>query len=54
MPKESRVDILRNKIALYRRYLAAGVDSDLAPRYRDEIKRLQSELARIVKEGEKE
>jgi len=51
---ESHVDTLRHKLALYRRYLAAGVDSDLAPRYLREIKRLQTELARIVKDGEKE
>jgi hypothetical protein len=54
MHTENRVDTLRHKIALYRRYVADGVDSDLASRYRNEIRRLQTEVARIVKEGEEE
>jgi hypothetical protein len=49
---DTRADGLRNKIALYRRYLADGVDADLAERYLREIKRTEAELARIDEDSD--
>ncbi len=40
-----RADQIRRKIALYRKYLAEGVDGDRAATYLREIKRLEGELA---------
>ncbi len=42
-----RAEILRRKIALYRRSLSEGIDGELARRYLREIVEAESELARI-------
>jgi hypothetical protein len=43
----TRTEALRRKLALYRRYLAEGVDSDLARRYLEEIMAAEAELAQL-------
>ena len=49
---DNRATVLREKIGLYRRYLANGIDSDLAVRYLREIKRMEAEFARLSNEGD--
>ncbi len=44
---KEQVEILRRRIALYRRYLAEGVDADLAKEYLAAILAAEAELARI-------
>lgn len=48
-----RAEILRRRIALYRRYLAEGVEAELAQHYLREIVSTEAELAAIEKESEK-
>jgi hypothetical protein len=49
----SRADDVRRKLALYREYLANGVDPDLTRIYLREITRLEAELGRIESETDK-
>jgi hypothetical protein len=44
---KEQAEILRRSIALYRRYLADGVDADLAKEYLAAIVATEAELARI-------
>jgi hypothetical protein len=44
---EERADILRRRIALYRRYLREGVDAALAGEYVCQIRDDEAELATI-------
>ena len=46
---KERADILRRKIALYRKYLSEGIESDLARSYLREILEAETELAQIEK-----
>jgi hypothetical protein len=48
---DERADLLRQRIALYRRYLAEGVDGELARRYLREIVEAEAELADIEKDN---
>jgi hypothetical protein len=48
-----RVELLRHKIALYRRYMAEGVDGDLAQVYLGEILNAEAELAEIENVAER-
>jgi hypothetical protein len=48
-----RAEILRRRIALYRRHLAEGVEAELAHHYLREIVSAESELAAIEKESGK-
>ena len=47
MRVEDTADILRRRIALYRRYLREGVDGDLAAEYLKTITADEAALARI-------
>ncbi len=47
---EDRAENLRRRITIYRRYLAEGVDSDLASQYLREILAAEKELERITRE----
>jgi hypothetical protein len=44
---EERADTLRRRIALYRRYLAEGIDADLAQTYLRELAEAEAELSEI-------
>jgi hypothetical protein len=44
---EERADMLRRRIALYRRYLREGVDATLAGEYVRQIREDEAELAAI-------
>jgi hypothetical protein len=44
---EERADMLRRRIALYRRYLREGVDAALAGEYVHQIREDEAELATI-------
>jgi hypothetical protein len=44
---EERADTLRRRIALYRRYLAEGIDADLAQTYLRELAEAEAELSGI-------
>ena len=44
---EERVDTLRRRIALHRRYLREGVDSTLAEEYLRQLRDDEAELASI-------
>ena len=46
---EERAEILRRRIALYRRYLAEGVDAGLARQYLSDIADAEAELVDIEK-----
>ncbi len=48
-PMSERAEILRRRIALYRRYLAEGVDAELARQYLRDIAHMEAELAEIEK-----
>lgn len=48
-----RAEILRHRIALYRQYLAEGVEAELAQHYLREIAGAEAELAAIEKESGK-
>ena len=50
---QKRAENLHRRIELYRRYLAEGVDADLARQYLDDIRTAEAELAEIEKGGEK-
>jgi hypothetical protein len=50
---EQRAETLRRRIALYRRYLAEGVDADLARQYLDHLAMDEAELAGIERDTEK-
>jgi hypothetical protein len=43
-------DTLRRRIALYRNYLAEGVDADLARQYLRDITHMEAELAQMEKD----
>jgi hypothetical protein len=45
---DDRADMLRHRVALYRRYLAEGVSAELAIVYLREIAEAEAELAGIV------
>jgi hypothetical protein len=49
----SRADDVRRKLALYREYLANGVDPELTRIYLREITRLESELSQIESDTDK-
>jgi hypothetical protein len=50
-----RTEILRRRIALYRRYLAEGVEVELARQYLRDIAQMEAELSQIGKsEGNRE
>ncbi len=48
-----RAELLRRRIALYRRYLTEGVDVDLARQYLNDITEAEAELEAIEKNLEK-
>ena len=50
---DQRSEILRRRIALYRRYLAEGVDAELARHYLHEIRDATAELAEIERDSGK-
>jgi hypothetical protein len=50
---EERADTLRRRIALYRRYLAEGVDADLARTYLSELAEAEAELWEIARGTDK-
>ncbi len=50
---EDRADAIRRRIALYRRYLAEGVDTALAEAYTTYIVAGEAELAKLDKERDK-
>lgn len=45
-----RAETLRRRIALYRRYLAEGVEADLARQYLRDIAHMEAELSQIEKD----
>lgn len=47
LPGVNRADELRRKLALYRGYLAKGVEAELASIYLREIARLKAELKQL-------
>jgi hypothetical protein len=49
---DGRADMLRHRVALYRRYLAEGVCAELAIVYLREIAEAEAELAGIAGQGE--
>jgi hypothetical protein len=48
---DDRADMLRHRVALYRRYLAEGVSAELAIVYLREIAAAEAELAGIAGQG---
>jgi len=50
---KERAEILRHRIALYRRYLSEGVDAQLAAQYLVDIAGAEAELADLEKGTEK-
>jgi hypothetical protein len=46
---KERVEGLRRRIVLYRRYLAEGVDADLAQTYLRELANAEAELSEIAR-----
>jgi len=50
---EERADALRRRIALYRRYLAEGVDADLAQTYLRDLSEAEAELSEIAEGTDK-
>lgn len=49
----TRAEMLHRRITLYRRYLAEGVDADLARQYLDDIRAAEAELAEIENDNER-
>ena len=47
------IELFRRRIALYRKYLAEGVDAALAQEYLHEIARAEAELVNIKNEANK-
>jgi hypothetical protein len=45
---ENRAELLRRRIALYRRYLREGVDAALAETYLREIRDAEAELGELT------
>jgi hypothetical protein len=50
---KERAEILRDRIALYRRHLAEGVDADAARQLLEKIMGAQAELTKIEKDTDK-
>ena len=50
---EKRAETLRRRLALCRRYLAEGVDTEFARKYLSEIASAEAELARLEKDSNK-
>lgn len=50
---DERAEMLRRRIALYRRYLAEGVDAELAWHYLNEIASAESQLAELREQNER-
>jgi hypothetical protein len=50
---DDRVQFLRRRIVLYRRYLGEGVVGEIARKYLSEIAKAESELAEIEKDRDK-
>jgi hypothetical protein len=50
---DERAEMLRRRIALYRRHLAEGVDAELAWHYLSEIANAESQLAEMGEQNEK-